>query len=80
MEILQKLNVLLLRNNHPSAQSTDWSDKNPQPRPQQLASDTPLIDLNLHRNSMTSTGLNSVAGCDKLLERRKKVKTSSTQP
>jgi Leucine-rich repeat (LRR) protein len=77
METLQKLKVLSLRNNHLSAQNTNWSDNNPQPLPQKLFSDTPLIDLNLHGNPMTSTQLNSMAGYDKFLERRQKVKTST---
>lgn len=75
--MLSKLKVLSLRNNHISVHSTTWSDKNPQPLPQSLFTDTPIIDLNLHGNPMTSTQLNSMEGYDDFLERRQKVKTNA---
>ena len=74
---LLKLKVLSLRNNHISVHSTKWSDKNPQPLPETLFANTPLIDLNLHGNPMTNTQLNTFEGYDKFLERRQKVKTAA---
>jgi Leucine-rich repeat (LRR) protein len=74
---LKKLKVLSLRGNRISVHSTNWSEKNPQPLPRSLFADTPIIDLNLHGNPMTSTQLNSMEGSDAFLERRQKVKTST---
>lgn len=74
---LTKLKVLSLRGNRISVHSTNWSDKNPQPLPKSLFADTPLIDLNLHGNPMTSTQLNSMEGYVEFLDRRQKVKTST---
>ena len=74
---LKKLKVLSLKSNHISVHSTIWSDKNPQPLPKSLFEDTPIIDLNLHGNPMTSTQLNSMEGYPTFLERRQKVKTST---
>ena len=74
---LTKLKVLSLRGNHISVHTTHWSEKNPQPLPRSLFADTPMIDLNLHGNPMTSTQLNSMEGYDEFLERRQKVKTST---
>lgn len=74
---LKKLKVLSLRGNCISVHSTLWSDKNPQPLPKSLFQETPIIDLNLHGNPMTSTQLNSMEGYDTFLERRQKVKTST---
>jgi Leucine-rich repeat (LRR) protein len=74
---LKKLKGLSLRGNRISVDSTNWSSKNPQPLPKSLFADTPLIDLNLHGNPMTSTQLNSMEGYDVFLERRQKVKTST---
>lgn len=74
---LQKLKVLSLRANQIAVHSTQWSERNPQPLPQSLFTDTPLIDLNLHGNPMTSTQLNTMKGYDKFLERRQKVKTNA---
>ena len=74
---LKKLKGLSLRGNCISVDSTNWSSKNPQPLPKSLFADTPLIDLNLHGNPMTSTQLNSMEGYDTFLERRQKVKTST---
>lgn len=74
---LKKLKVLSLRGNRISAHSTNWSEKNPQPLPRSLFADTPIIDLNLHGNPMTSTELNTMEGVDAFLERRQKVKTST---
>lgn len=74
---LSKLKVLSLKSNKISVHSTQWSDKNPQPLPEDLFTKTPLIDLNLHGNPMTSTQLNQMDGYDQFLERRQKVKTST---
>jgi internalin A len=76
--LLTKLKVLSLRRNHISASNMNWSDTtNPQPLPATLFTDTPLIDLNLHDNPLTSTQLNSMDGYAKFLERRKEVKTNA---
>ena len=72
---LQKLKVLSLRNNHISVHSMKWSEKNPQPLPKNLFTNTPMIDLNLHGNPMTSTQLNTMEGYETFLARRQKVKT-----
>lgn len=72
---LSKLKTLSLRGNKISVQSTVFSDKNPQPLPASLFADTPVIDLNLHGNPMTSTQLNEFDGFSKFLERRQKIKT-----
>lgn len=74
---LKRLKVLSLKRNRISVDSTSWSEKNPQPLPKELFADTPIIDLNLHGNPMTSTQLNSMEGFDTFLERRQKVKTST---
>lgn len=75
---LKNLKVLSLKNNRIRVTSTNWSDTtNPQPLPQSIFVDTPLIDLNLHGNPMTSTQLNTMAGYEVFLERRQKVKTST---
>jgi Leucine-rich repeat (LRR) protein len=74
---LRALKVLSLKGNRISVDSTVWSLKNPQPIPKSLFADTPVIDLNLHGNPMTSTQLNSMEGYDTFLERRQKVKTST---
>jgi hypothetical protein len=70
---LKKLKVLSLRNNrisHPS-------NNNAPPFPASLFAETPLIDLNLHGNPMTSTQLNTMEGYDAFLKRRQVVKTSA---
>lgn len=74
---LINLKVLSLRSNRISVDSTTWSEKNPQPLPKSLFADTPVIDLNLHGNPMTSTQLNSMDGYYSFLDRRQKVKTST---
>lgn len=74
---LAKLKVLSLKNNQISVHSTNWSETNPQPLPEDLFTQTPLIDLNLHGNPMTSTELNQMNGFQHFLERRQKVKTSA---
>lgn len=75
---LVKLKVLSLKRNHISASNTQWNDTiNPQPLPASLFTDTPMIDLNLHENPMTSTQLNSMDGYSQFLERRKTVKTNA---
>mmetsp|Transcript_17883 Transcript_17883/g.27803 ORF Transcript_17883/g.27803 Transcript_17883/m.27803 type:complete len:290 (-) Transcript_17883:475-1344(-) len=65
---LKKLKVLSLRNNCLSGSDT------PQSIPASIFSNTPVIDLNLSGNKITSTELNEFEGFDKFLERRKKVK------
>lgn len=50
---LKKLKTLSLKNNQLRAGNTNFSEKNPQPMPAALFSDTLLIDLNLHGNPMT---------------------------
>lgn len=75
---LSHLKQLSLRNNHITCTSTNFDDvKNPQPLPSTLFTDTPLIDLNLHGNPMTSTQLNKFVGYDKFLERRQQIKTNA---
>jgi Leucine-rich repeat (LRR) protein len=71
--LLKKLKVLSLRNNRISYPSSN----NTQPLPASLFTETPLIDLNLHGNPMTSTQLNIMEGYDKFLKRRQEVKTSA---
>ncbi|KAG7343750.1 Miro domain containing protein [Nitzschia inconspicua] len=73
---LSRLKTLSLKQNHISVHSnTVWNDDtNPQPLPASLFQDTPLIDLNLHGNPMTSTQLNTMKGYDDFLERRREVK------
>lgn len=74
---LTKLKTLSLKNNRISIQSMHFSAKNPQPLPATLFSNTPVIDLNLHGNRLTSTQLNQFEGYAKFLERRQKVKTNT---
>ena len=54
---LKKLKALSLKNNQIQVTSSAFSDKNPQPLPAVLFSETPLIDLNLEGNKMTNTQL-----------------------
>jgi Leucine-rich repeat (LRR) protein len=72
---LKRLKTLSLRSNQLRASNTNFTEKNPQPLPASLFEDTPLIDLNLHDNPMTSTALNEFEGYDKFLARREKVKS-----
>ncbi|VEU38653.1 unnamed protein product [Pseudo-nitzschia multistriata] len=65
---LKRLKALSLRNNHISSATT------PQPLPEELWTNTLLIDMNLHGNPMTSTQLNSMDGYDAFLSRRREVK------
>jgi len=75
---LKKLKVLSLKHNQFRVANTVWNDDtNPQPLPQPLFTDTPLIDLNLHGNQMTNTQLNEFEGFDQFLERRQKVKNKT---
>lgn len=70
---LTNLKVLSLRNNrisHPS-------NNNAPPLPASLFTETPLIDLNLHGNPLTSTQLNTMEGYDIFLKRRQVLKTSA---
>ena len=64
---LTQLKVLSLRRNKIAL--TD-----PQPLPEELWKNTPLIDLNLHGNPMTTTQLNTMDGYDAFLVRRREVK------
>jgi Leucine-rich repeat (LRR) protein len=73
--MLSKLKTLSLKDNAISVSSTIFSGTNPQPLPASLFTDTPLIDLNLHGNRMTSTQLNQFDGFPAFLSRREKVKT-----
>jgi len=73
---LTKLKVLSLKNNHIHVtKGVVHSTSNPQPLPRSLFVDTPIIDLNLHGNRMTSTQLNEFDGYPEFLERRQKVKS-----
>ena len=65
---LKKLKVLSLSNNCLSGSGA------PQSIPASVFADTPVIDLNLSGNKITSSELNEFEGFDKFLERRKKVK------
>jgi internalin A len=82
---LTKLKTLSLKQNQISGPSQNnknknnhhtvvWTEKNPQPLPESLFRDTPLIDLNLHGNPITSTQLNAMEGYDDFLARRRSVK------
>lgn len=51
--------------------------KNPQPLPASLFKETPLIDLNLHGNPMTSTEINQFDGFSVFLERRAATNTKN---
>jgi Leucine-rich repeat (LRR) protein len=74
---MKKLKVLSLRNNQLRVTTTNFSDKNPQPLPKFLFTDTHLIDLNLHGNQMTNTQLNQFEGFQDFLDRRQKVKSKT---
>lgn len=65
---LKKLKALSLKNNCLSGSDT------PQSIPSSVFADTPVIDLNLSGNKITSAELNEFNGFDQFLERRKKVK------
>lgn len=72
---LKALKSLSLKNNHIQVNTTQFSDKNPQPIPAGLFVDTLLIDLNLHgNNKLTSTDINQFEGFDVFLKRRKSIK------
>lgn len=73
---LHKLKSLSLKNNQICARGT-FSEKNPQPLPASLFQQTPLIDLNLHGNPITSTQLNTFDGYLTFLERRKTTNTKN---
>lgn len=72
---LKKLKVLSLKHNRLTVTSTIFTERNPQPLPKSLFTDTPLIDLNLHGNKMTNTQLNQFEGFQEFLDRRQKVRT-----
>ena len=74
---LKKLKVLSLRNNKITVTSTVFTERNPQPLPETLFVDTPLIDLNLHGNKMTNTQLNQFEGFQAFLDRRQRVKSKT---
>jgi Leucine-rich repeat (LRR) protein len=75
--LLTDLKVLSLKNNKISAGTYPYSEKNPQPLPASLFTDTKVIDLNLHGNPLTNTELNRMEGFEKFLERRQAVKTTT---
>lgn len=64
---LHQLKVLSLRRNKIAL-------RDPQPLPEKLWTNTPLIDLNLHGNPMTTTQLNTMDGYETFLSRRREVK------
>ena len=77
---LKKLKSLSLQNNHirvlyPNTKLN--AVHNPQPLPACLFTDTPLIDLNLHGNPMTSTQLNEFDGYSIFLDRRAATNTKN---
>lgn len=77
---LKKLKTLSLKDNqirvlYPNSKLDPV--QNPQPLPASLFTDTPLIDLNLHGNPMTSTQLNEFDGFSKFLERRAATNTKN---
>jgi len=74
---LKKLKALSLRNNQIRVDSTVFSEKNPQPIPSTLFTDTVVVDLNLHGNKMTNTQLNEFEGFNAFLERRTKIKNKN---
>lgn len=74
---LKKLKALSLQHNRIQVHSTIFSAQNPQPLPAVLFTETPVIDLNLHGNRLTSTQLNEFDGFATFLERRKQVKTKN---
>lgn len=77
---LRKLKSLSLKENHISvihANEKFHPTRNPQPLPATLFTDTPLIDLNLHGNPMTSTQLNEFDGYSAFLERRQATNTKN---
>jgi len=74
---LKQLKALSLRMNKVRVTSTVFSEKNPQPLPKSLFTDTLLIDLNLHGNAMTNTQLNQFDGFQEFLDRRQKVKSKT---
>lgn len=74
---LSKLKALSLRNNQLRVTGTLNDTTNPQPLPSSLFTDTLLIDLNLHGNSLTNTQLNTFDGFQDFLDRRQKVKSKT---
>ena len=70
---LTQLKVMSLKQNQ--LRASDRPEE--QPLPRSLFADTPVIDLNLHGNPLTSTQLNNMDGFDVFLERRQKVKTTT---
>jgi len=75
---LKKLKALSLQYNSIRVTAADFSpETNPQPIPASLFADTPLIDLNLRGNKITSTQINGFDGFSDFLERRQQVKTKT---
>lgn len=74
---LKRLKVLSLRQNKIEVTSTVFTERNPQPIPEAIFTQTALIDLNLHGNRMTNTQLNEFAGFQHFLDRRQKVKSKT---
>lgn len=78
--LILKLKTLSLANNQiqvSSSSAIPFSDKNPQPIPAAIFSDTLLIDLNLRGNRLTQTRLNDFEGFDAFVERRRGVKNKN---
>jgi len=75
---LKHLKCLSLRRNHLQlmcvAGDVDGDLHPQQSLPKELWTNTPLIDLNLHGNPMTTTQLNTMDGYDVFLSRRREVK------
>ena len=76
---LKHLKCLSLRRNHLQlmmcvAGDIDGDLHPQQSLPKELWTNTPLIDLNLHGNPMTTTQLNTMDGYDVFLSRRREVK------
>jgi Leucine-rich repeat (LRR) protein len=74
---LKLLKALSLRNNQLRVTSTHFTNKHPQPLPKSLFTNTLLIDLNLHGNSLTNTQMNDFEGFQEFLDRRQKVKSKT---
>ena len=72
-----KLKSLSLKNNKICVLNTSFTEKNPQPIPAELFTETPIIDLNLAGNRMTNTQLNEFKGFEEFLERRQKLKSKN---
>jgi len=74
---LKKLKTLSLQHNQICVQSTKFSEKNLQPLPKVLFTDTLVVDLNLRGNQITNGQLNDFEGFSVFLERRLKIKSKN---